>query len=34
MFCVPGDGGEGSRNRDYAEERPEDETGLGQIQVV
>ena len=33
-ICVlPGDGGEGSRNGDYAEERPEGETGLGKTQV-
>ena len=32
--CVlPGGGSEGSRNGDYAEERPEGETGLGKTQV-
>ena len=32
--CVlPGDGGEGSWNGDYAEERPEGFTGLGKTQV-
>ena len=34
VFSVPGDGGEGRRNGDYADERPEGETGLGKIQVV
>ena len=28
-----GDGGKGSRNAGYAEERPEGETGLGKTQV-
>ena len=28
----PGDDGEGSRNGDYAEERPKGETGLGKTQ--
>ena len=33
--CVlPGDGGEGSRNGDYAEERQEGESGLGKTQVL
>ena len=32
--CVcPGDDSEGSQNGDYAEERPEGETGLGKTQV-
>ena len=32
--CVfPGDDSEGSRNGDYAEERPKGETGLGKTQV-
>ena len=30
---LPGDGGEGSRNGDYVEERPESFTDLGKTQV-
>ena len=32
-LCIPGDDSEGSRNGEYAEERPEGETGLGKTQV-